>query len=72
MALAFVQIVTVWILVLVNNSQLQNAYNLQMCVIMLTGFLESGIGLLSVAAQLGHNGEPGGDGVPTTESRVRN
>jgi len=39
--------------------------------VVLTGFLTSGVGLLTVAVQLGENGEPGGHGVPTTESRVR-
>ena len=42
-----------------------------MYVILLIGFLECGVGLLSVAAHLGQNGEPGGDGVATTESHVR-
>jgi len=37
---------------------------------MFVGYMASGAGLLSVAQQLDQNGEPGGDGIPSTETRV--
>jgi len=41
-----------------------------LCVVFVE-FMSSGVGLLSVAAQLAKNGEPGDDGNATTQSRVR-
>lgn len=42
-----------------------------MTCVLAIGFLASGVGLLTVAVQLVQKGEPGGDGSPTTASRVR-
>jgi len=44
---------------------------MMMMTMMMTGFLASGAGLLSVAVQLGRNKEPGGDDSTTTERQVR-